>query len=602
MATEPLLEISSRQTPEIRLFIPPLDETKSNRGGDMIDDTVSSPPSPPTVPTFSPPQDEPIQVPSSSRRKFMLFGVGLAILMIVSFLIGYKAPLPTTWLTRPLLSQDINPESESDPGLILAQRFKQDLDPRESTEISIFFDENKNERFDTGDYYLNNASLMIRKPGTENSFASVTTDSNGKVILFGTPPGKYEVFLSYSPTNAYSSFFKFNHLSFPESLVPGKDISERVIVNNWIPIEITKTKNEFPLQQYQPKNIVVGRTSNVVIYFDLDIQRQVAWVSSDEPESQSQVFKLVGKDTAFIDKSGDVVLFNWDKGYTETALANPGIQKLNGFEYAILSPSGKTVAFTRNTSAGSELAFGSSNSSCSSNNLTWQGKPFFLQTSSNPWHYFPLHFYNENKFAFIGKTADISQPRVFVVECRENGFDVTTTPIEQQPNGYMVNVSWLNEDNLFIEGTFQKASSTPQTSATPSAALQQAHTGTGVYNLKDKQLGSLGNFGTWIVNPEHKWLASYSLPTVNFLSVEDVLHSQSNVIDSGKKAQSEIKQTWSGNTFYFLSNEKCPTAQYSEANCAKIEGVEMKDGKSVTVSQWTLENQTFDEILGVIRL
>jgi len=600
------------QDNEIRLFIDhlPQEEQKpitpqetpdSESEADTPDQEVSSPDELDTTDQTEDTAAGSSNLPQKRTKHFFLFGVILALTSAAFFIGGYFLPMGPIWqkLPRP---QPISITQQPDPGLIFAQQFSSEFDVREKVTIHAYRDQNNDNRLDEREPALQGVNLNLSLPETPNVvIASGTTDMNGNAVIYGVKPGKYAVRFYYNPpyypTGVYRSYaaelFQVSAEEFPQP-----NNANRIFPSESLETTVQPDKTwNIAIQKYEPKNIVIGSRNDTVVFYDTDIQRQIAWVGSQETDYGSQNFWFIGQDAYFLDAAGDVQKYSYKDNSINQVLKNPGIMRVAGFEYAMLSPGGKSLAFAIIAGSTYPLRLASDQTSCPNSEIQFQGKSLSLTTNSNPDHFFQLSWLDDTRFWFAAKDTS-GTDRLFYARCNEKSVDLRQATIRSESNDHFYDVLALDESHVLVSGGFVE----PDPNSTSGGILRNVR-GTGVVKLESDgsdTLHFLGSFrNEWMINPDHTWVATLDSSTqpnqLVFYRVNDLKEGKvTEVTTSGSYWKGGA--TWVGDVFYSISAHQC-----DGMICNTIQGYRPTDGGVQKLDALETKNENLNRLLGVIK-
>ncbi len=607
MTTQEEMPVSKVTEP--RLFIHALPESDAQADIDhsenmesQVDDSSRPPERPLVTPFFESESTSP--PPSAPKTKqisrYFLFGGGVAIVSLLFFVGGYFSPVAS--ILKPI-SKSVLPEKseQPDPGLAFAQQFSAEFDVREKVQVFAYRDDDSDDQKDENEQGLQGATITLFAPTEDRSpIASGTTDMYGKAVLYGVKPGNYKVqFHYYPPYNAYNGGDSYSQELFQVSSDSYSQPSDanRVFPTDSLNISIAPDKPwEVAIQKYEPKNIVVGSRNDTVVFYDTDLQRQVAWMSSRETDAGSQNFWLVGKDMYFLDSAGNVKRYLYKTNSFEEVLKNPGIMRLAGFEYAMLSPGGQSLAYAINTNDGTPLNFASNNSNCSRPTVQHDSKSLFVSTNSNPDYFFQLGWLNDTDFWFAAKDQVGGIDHLYYAHCAENNrLDLRKSSIHSEPNDHFYEVIALDSTHVLAAGGFIE----PDPSSTTGGILRSVR-GNGVVRFESGKpdtlffLGALKN--VLMMNNDHTWLAGLGEnDQISFYNVNALKNGEVREV-STTGSYWKGSAAWNGDIFYTLSARQC-----DGMICNTIKGFKPTDSGVEKVETLETKNENFNRLYGVIK-
>lgn len=592
------------QEHELRLFIDHLPENEQDAINETEDAAGESDLDSPSAPQTT--SDEPLnptpsqedQTPKKPTHHFFLFGMMVAVLSAAFLAGGYFFPLGSftqKWSSTP----SVDTPNETDPGVLFAQQFSSEFDVREKITIQAYRDQNQNNRND-GESGIQGISVNLSLADSKSTVvASATTDNEGKAILYGVKPGKYSARFFYNPayfpSGIYQSFaaelFQISSQEFPQA-----STIDRVLPSQSMDVTIEPDKTwEIAIQKYEPKNIVVGSRDNTVIFYDADVKRQIAWFSSQETDLGSLNFWLVGRDVYFLDAAGDVQKYSYKDNSFTKILENPGILRTAGFEFAMLSPGGQSLAYALNTGNGSPLHFASTQKNCSNPTLAYQSKPLFVTTNSNPDDFFPLTWLDDSHFWFGAKDAVGGFDRLYFASCSDNNtLSLTQSSIHSPANDHFYEVMALDDHHVLANGEFIE----PDPSSTTGGILRSVR-GSGVVKLESGKPDTLYFLGeirdVWRMNADRTWLAAINNSQVSFYKVSALKEGKvQEVAVASSNWQGSV--VWIGDVFYTLSTRECDGMV-----CNTIQGYRPTDSGVEKVDTFETKNESLNRLLGVIK-
>jgi len=276
-----------------------------------------------------------IILPGDKIKKNKWLVVGLIMIQLLFLAGGFG------WQKYRLKNKDIVEQLTDDPGELLANRYKTEVELKEGLSFKFFNDSNSNGLKDSNENSFSDITISIRRQGQSMPFQSLAVDSQGQANLANIETGKYEVRFNYSNQMTYQFNNQFNYLPSFEATNKDKQVIGK-LPTEWQEVEFDGNKLvlEYGINNYQPNQIIVIDQGNQFALYDPKYE----WVfmTTNLPNSRDwRHFELINGKIFYVN---DEVLYSFSSKdrYANEVMA--GLYDINK-KYFSLSQNGEIVVY-----------------------------------------------------------------------------------------------------------------------------------------------------------------------------------------------------------------------------------------------------------------